>query len=201
MGETTIESGVSFGANEDLERIVSRLRRTGTLVEVAVLQGDSAAELPGAATARGADLIVMSTHRRSGVGRLLHGSVADAVIRFARVPVILIPPNVSVVWPIDRPPRILVSLDGSQLSEAVLAPAVELATQLDAELLLANVAPWPPIVYGDPIELMTYDPEEQLAEARDYLAEVAGRLRTNGVKVAGMRTLAKGPLRRSLAWR
>jgi hypothetical protein len=88
----------------------------------------------------------MSTHGRSGIGRWLCGSVADAVIRSATVPVMLIPSDVRGPWPTDRQPRILVLLDGSQLSEAV------------------------PIVYSDPIELLPYDPEEQLDEVRTYLA-------------------------------
>ena len=125
----------------------------------------------------------MSTHGRSGIGRWLYGSVADAVIRSATVPVMLIPSDVRGPWPTDRQPRILVPLDGSQLSEAVLGPALELATRLDAELLLVEVVAWPPIIYSDPIELLPYDPEEQLAEVRTYLAHMAARLRKSGASV------------------
>ncbi|MBZ9713566.1 universal stress protein [Deinococcus multiflagellatus] len=45
--------------------------------------------LRGAQT-QGADLIVMSTHGRSGLGRLLLGSVAEEVTRHAAVPVLLV---------------------------------------------------------------------------------------------------------------
>ena len=38
-----------------------------------------------------ADLIIMSTHGRSGLSRLLYGSVAESVLRGARMPVLLIP--------------------------------------------------------------------------------------------------------------
>jgi nucleotide-binding universal stress UspA family protein len=41
----------------------------------------------------GIDLIVMSTHGRSGLQRLLIGSVTDRVIRFSHVPVLVIPPE------------------------------------------------------------------------------------------------------------
>jgi nucleotide-binding universal stress UspA family protein len=44
--------------------------------------------LAAAAAAR-ADLIAMTTHGRTGVGRLLFGSVAEAVLRRADVPVFL----------------------------------------------------------------------------------------------------------------
>ncbi|GIL14981.1 MAG: universal stress protein [Chloroflexota bacterium] len=41
-----------------------------------------------------ADLIVMSTHGRGGVARLVIGSVADDVVRHAPVPVLLVRPNI-----------------------------------------------------------------------------------------------------------
>jgi nucleotide-binding universal stress UspA family protein len=43
------------------------------------------------AKAENVDLIVMSTHGRSGLNRLLYGSVAEAVLRGAHLPVLLIP--------------------------------------------------------------------------------------------------------------
>jgi nucleotide-binding universal stress UspA family protein len=181
--ETSVAASIARAARENLEEIASRLRRAEISVEVAVPEGDASAQIVGAVAARSADLIVMSTHGRSGIGRWLYGSVADAVIRLASVPVMLIPSEVSVPWPTDRQPRILVPLDGSQLSEAVLGPALEFATRLEAELLLVEVVSWPPLVYSDPIELLPYDPEEQLAEARGYLGDVADRLRARGASV------------------
>lgn len=44
-----------------------------------------------AAQNESADLIVMSTHGRSGLNRLLYGSVAEAVLRGTRIPVLLVP--------------------------------------------------------------------------------------------------------------
>ena len=46
-------------------------------------------ELVAAAREPGADLIAMTTHGRSGFGRLLFGSVAEAVLRQAKIPVLL----------------------------------------------------------------------------------------------------------------
>ena len=86
----------------------------------------------------------MSTHGRSGIGRLLYGSVADAMMRLAPVPVMLIPPFHGRDGATDRPKRILVPLDGSPRSEAVLVPVADLAAQLGAELLLVNVVSWSP---------------------------------------------------------
>jgi nucleotide-binding universal stress UspA family protein len=191
--ETSTEASIALTAREYLEEVASRLRRAESTVEVAVPKGDAAAQIVGAVAAHGADLIVMSTHGRSGIGRWLYGSVADAVIRLARVPVMLIPSDVSVPWPTDRRFQIVVPIDGSLLSEAVLGPAVELATGLDAEVILAEVVTWPPLVYSDPIELLPYDPEEQLAEARGYLADVATRLRNSGASVRCLADVGRKP--------
>ena len=181
--ETSIEAGVAHAAREYLEEIAAGLRRAGITVGVTVPEGDAAAQTVRAVAALSVDLIVMSTHGRSGIGRWRYGSVADAVMRLASVPVLLVPPDKGVPWPTDRRLRIIVPLDESPLSEAVLGPAVELATTLDAEVVLAEVVAWPPLMYGDPIELLPYDPEEQLAEARGYLAAVAARLRESGARV------------------
>jgi nucleotide-binding universal stress UspA family protein len=181
--EASVEASVALAARENLEEIASRLRRAEIPVGVTVPEGDAAAQTVGAVAALGVDLIVMSTHGRSGIGRWLYGSVADAVIRLANVPVMLVPPGTSLPWPTDRQLRIIVPLDESQLSEAVLGPALEFATRLDAELLLVEVVAWPPLVYYDPVELLGYDLEEQVAAARGYLADVATRLHESGASV------------------
>ena len=65
----------------------------GVQVRCQVLHGAPPEQIIGAAEDGGAGLIVMSTHGRSGLGRLIYGSVAEAVLRGARVPVLLIPPD------------------------------------------------------------------------------------------------------------
>jgi nucleotide-binding universal stress UspA family protein len=181
--ETSVEASVAPTARENLEEIASRFRNAEIDVEMALLEGDAATGIVGTAEARGADLIIMSTHGRSGVGRWRYGSVADAVIRLANVPIMLVPPELSLPWPSDRRVRIVVPLDESQLSEAVLGSALEFATRLDAELLLVEVVAWPPMVYSDPAEFLAYDLDEQVAAARRYLADVATRLKESGAHV------------------
>jgi nucleotide-binding universal stress UspA family protein len=55
-----------------------------------VRDGDTAAEILRAATDAGCDLIVMGTHGRTGLGRLLMGSVAEQVVRKAPCPVVTV---------------------------------------------------------------------------------------------------------------
>jgi nucleotide-binding universal stress UspA family protein len=54
-----------------------------------VRRGQPAEEILASARAAGADLIAMTTHGRSGLGRLLFGSVAEAALRQAEIPVFL----------------------------------------------------------------------------------------------------------------
>lgn len=58
----------------------------------AVVAGEVAVAIDSEADQRGCDLIVLSTHGRSGLRRLVLGSVAEAVLRHAHMPVLAIPP-------------------------------------------------------------------------------------------------------------
>ena len=59
-------------------------------VEVRLEHGDPADEVVRVANEMHADLIVMGTHGRSGIGRLLMGSVAEQVLREAPCPVLIV---------------------------------------------------------------------------------------------------------------
>ncbi len=76
-------------AEEYLAPIAVELRAKGIRVDTRVRRGLPAEEIVAAALEEGADLIAMSTHGRSGLGRLLFGSVAEAVLRHSEVPVFL----------------------------------------------------------------------------------------------------------------
>lgn len=65
-------------------------RLAGFPVEFRVRFGEPAEEILGEARESGADLIAMATHGRTGVARLVLGSVAEAVLRRSAVPVLLV---------------------------------------------------------------------------------------------------------------
>ena len=77
-------------AEEYLAPISAALRSQGVNTAWAIRRGRPADEILAAAQEGGADLIAMATHGRTGVGRLLFGSVAEAVLRRATVPVFMI---------------------------------------------------------------------------------------------------------------
>jgi nucleotide-binding universal stress UspA family protein len=93
------------------------------------------------AAARAADLIAMATHGRTGFGRWLLGSVADAVVRGTDRPVLLV---TSAVPPPARPTlrRLAVALDGSARAAGALPLGSALARRTGASLILAGSWPW-----------------------------------------------------------
>lgn len=72
-----------------LEPWVERLKAKGIWAHARVRFGFPPTEIVEAAKAVRADLIAMTTHGRTGLGRLLFGSVAEKVLRTAPVPVFL----------------------------------------------------------------------------------------------------------------
>jgi nucleotide-binding universal stress UspA family protein len=157
-------------------------RLGATPADPLVLEGDAVQTIVDEVPRRGIELIVMSTHGRSGLGRWLYGSVADAVMRRAGVPVFLVPSRCAMrAWPTDRPLRILVPLDYSPLSEAALSPTAALLAPAGAEVILLSVAPRPVAAdpYGRAYAAADADTADREARRR-HLEGIAERLRAAG---------------------
>lgn len=78
-------------AEEYLAAILKRLEAKGVKrVETHVWYGPAAAAIVEAAAVQNADLIVMCTHGRSGLGRLVLGSVAESVLRGTTTPIFIV---------------------------------------------------------------------------------------------------------------
>ncbi|MBA3945938.1 MAG: universal stress protein [Herpetosiphonaceae bacterium] len=78
-----------------LQRAGQPLHAAGFTVAVAVRFGDPAAEIVAFAQTQPVDLVAMTTHGRTGVRRVLMGSVAEHVMRNTAVPVLLLRPLVT----------------------------------------------------------------------------------------------------------
>ena len=88
------EVDVIHEAQEYLAAARARMTAAGVGdVEVSAWYGPPAEAIVEAARCRHADLIVMSSHGRSGVARLVLGSVAESVLRATAVPILLIRPD------------------------------------------------------------------------------------------------------------
>jgi len=92
-GADPVEAQVSAvrEAEEYLASAAQRLERRGVKnVQTHVWYGPPAAAIVEASQAQNVDLIVMSTHGRSGLGRLILGSVAESVLRGTRTPILVV---------------------------------------------------------------------------------------------------------------
>ena len=74
-----------------LRGLVQRGQREGLRVTSLVWEGDPAESIIEAAGAEGAEVIVLGSHARGRIGRLLRGSVSHRVVRDAGVPVVVVP--------------------------------------------------------------------------------------------------------------
>lgn len=79
-------------AEDYLAKLANSLKKEGIAAQTAVLSGWPADKILDYADQNQADLIVMSTHGRSGVTRWVTGSVADRVLHHSKVPVLAVPP-------------------------------------------------------------------------------------------------------------
>ena len=78
-------------AEDYLETVAARLREEGAYeVRPSVWYGPAAPAILEAARLANPDMIMMSTHGRTGIGRLIVGSVAESVLRGTRTPIFLI---------------------------------------------------------------------------------------------------------------
>jgi nucleotide-binding universal stress UspA family protein len=87
---TEAQVAVVREAESYLDGVKRRLEDQGMSVDTSVWYGDAPRSIVEASDTRHASLIVMSTHGRSGLGRLIVGSVAETVMRGTVTPILLI---------------------------------------------------------------------------------------------------------------
>jgi nucleotide-binding universal stress UspA family protein len=139
--EARAQGGDAFGpALKQLEREMEALDpRDGVSWDAYV--GDPAARIVQDAVEENVTLIALATHGRTGIERLVRGSVAEQILRTSPVPVIV--SNLRGLLSEVEIRRILVPLDGSATSAIVLANAAELARLYGAEIILFYVVDSP----------------------------------------------------------
>jgi nucleotide-binding universal stress UspA family protein len=179
-------AGSESAAQQYLDSVAARLSGSGAIVTTSLLAGHPAEAIIQAGGA--ADMIAMATHGRSGIGRWVHGSVADKVLRGATVPVLLVRANAAgpVVSPSFK--TLVVPLDGSPLAEQALPLACTIAKAAGAGLVViesvyiseVGIAGGFPGDYG---ALMSAELAIQTARdgATEYLNDVVGRLHAEGL--------------------
>jgi nucleotide-binding universal stress UspA family protein len=186
---------------------------TGTRVPVtcAVVRGQRVDAICKRAWDVQADLIVMTSHGRTGFSRAWLGSAADGVIRHSAIPVLMLHPAEGTVARLAARhlfTRVLVPLDGSALAKEALPPAIALAKCTDATITLLRVVPPIPAItidaglpFVDPSPIATPDDVATAGlvdVAKRELAAVAEELAEQGVPKVDTEVVVAGQTARAI---
>jgi nucleotide-binding universal stress UspA family protein len=136
--EQTVEHEESW-ARAYLKALADRMAPEGPSISLTIRIGDPAATIVREAQDDGETLVAMATHGRTGITRLLLGSVTDQVLHQGGMPLLLFRPQPGHASSTGRPRTIIVPLEGSAFSEEALPVAVALARTLNARVLVAGV--------------------------------------------------------------
>jgi nucleotide-binding universal stress UspA family protein len=167
-------------ARRDVLELKAMLRRSHAFEEgvddrVSMIEGSAADCLLERAREKRVDLIVVGTHGRGGMGKIILGSVAEKVFRHSRVPVLTIGPHIRRSAEIGGPHCILAPCDLTPRSHPAVEFACALAKEHNSQLTLLHVI-------GQPNEGMKLDPERVRQGIREELAQIV-RKHAAGVDV------------------
>lgn len=124
-----------------------------------------AADILDHAHAWHANLLVMGNHGHSGLTRLVMGSVAEKVLRLAKMPVLIVPHNAATPVPPGNVEfdRILCAIDFSDSSHQALAYGLSLGAEAGAHVTVLNTIEMPPELRESPT---SYDFSVEAVRAR-----------------------------------
>lgn len=141
ISQTSTPGEVREGAMAQLASFAATVNPTGVRVSLEARPGNALPNILDLARSLPSELIVIGTYGRSGVDRLVLGSVTEKVLRKSTCPVMTVPPPVSA--PSESVPvlfkRILCAIDFSEPSTKALELALSLAQEADAELVILHV--------------------------------------------------------------
>ncbi len=176
-----------------LEAVRERIaqRADAPVVTTTVLAGSPAERLLEHARERGASLLIVATHGRGGLSRQWMGSVTDALIRHATIPIVTVRPDTThgtpktdahTEWTLRR---LLVTLDGSHAAESILGPLHALLPTAVAYRLLQVISPQHQMLRAlTPTSEHERDLAEQRQRASTYLENLEARLQAAGVSTS-----------------
>jgi nucleotide-binding universal stress UspA family protein len=197
--DTSVLDNRVFGGSEDSEAIIAASIRSseGYLKRIAktfpadkvscTVESGQPEDVIIEKAGSDATLTAMATHGRSGINRLLMGSVAEKVLRSATNPLILIRASEEADSEgLAALKSVVVPLDGSELAETVLSPVVQLANALKLEVILLRAYEVPMNTYAGMEDSYPVDYERIIGalkdEAKIYLESKVGELKRNGIE-------------------
>jgi nucleotide-binding universal stress UspA family protein len=130
-------------AQEHFRTLLDGARSSGVAARVRLETGTPAPRIAEVAREEAADLVVMGTHGRTGLGRVLLGSVADRVVRLAPCPVVTVPAEMGAPPGPARIARICYATDFSPSALTAWPWALALAEAAGARIDLVHVTALP----------------------------------------------------------
>ena len=88
-----IEASAKAEGQKRLGMLIAKARKAGVRVKALLLDGVAHEQITRAARTKRADLLVLGTHGRTGLDRLLTGSVAERIVRHAPCSVFTVKPK------------------------------------------------------------------------------------------------------------
>lgn len=182
MFDSIVETEVAHG-----ERYLRKVADSfaGIDVTCAVEKG-SVHEVIAAKGAGARTLTAMATHGRSGIGRVLLGSVTEKILRITANPLLVVRAGEGLTAERVTPLKsLIVPLDGSELAESILPAVADLAKTLNLEMVLFRAYHLPyenyagedtfsAVNYGDVISAIR-------DEAKAYLEKAVAKVKALGV--------------------
>ncbi len=123
---------------EYLTQTTWQLKNSGVEADFSIHSGSIAEEINSLCIDADMDLVVMSTSGRTGIERLVLGSVANKVVQLTNTPLLLIRPGAQWRSRSSQFKRLLATLDGSDSSEQILPYVRALGKQFESEVLLLS---------------------------------------------------------------
>ncbi|MBL7066161.1 MAG: universal stress protein [Anaerolineae bacterium] len=166
-----------------LDGLSARLQETGLRTESTLLEGQAAERIIEFVRGHDVNLIVLSSHGRSGLSDWNVSSIVQKIILRAYAPVMIVRAYQPVAGDLTglRYRHVLIPLDGSQRAECALPLATTLSRSHGSELLLVHVVSRPEMVCRAPptqedIELVNRLTERNRLEATRCLENLRSRL-------------------------
>jgi nucleotide-binding universal stress UspA family protein len=164
-------------AGAHLTELAMLIREQGVRCSVTTVHGDPAFQILQAARDGGDDLIVMATHGRKGVPRVVLGSVTEAVLHATPCPLLTIPPRaLGAGGPFQR---VLCAVDLSPSSPGTFAQAMSMTDENEGAVTVLNVVD--PAFSAGPPEAARVRVIDGLVRLVDRLPAEASRCRVNSV--------------------
>jgi len=165
---------------EHLESVKSRASKEDVDCEIVIHRGEEPfQDIVNEAEKNRVDMIIIGTHGRTGLKRLMMGSVTARVIGHAPCNVLVVPLHAKVECR-----NILVATDGSRYSDAAASEAIGIAKRCGGSLIVISVA------LSDK-EIILPEDDEEMILAKDNVKKIVELAEKEGVKTEGLTAIGK----------